>query len=330
MTQIDKKEWKKFLVNHPQAHLLQSAEWGDLKSEFGWTASYFVNNSAGAQVLFRKLPLGFKIAYIPKGPVGVNWQDLFSEINEFCKNNQIILLKVEPDLWEEELSQRKGDLIDLIPDPDEPVQPRRTAIISLSGTEDAWMEKMKQKTRYNIRLAGRKKIIIEQSDNLDAFFEMMKVTGERDGFGVHSYDYYKRTLELFTEEGKAALLMARYESQLLAGLIVLARGSRAWYLHGASNNEERNRMPTYLLQWEAMHWAAAQGCKEYDLWGVPDTDLENLENEFENRSDGLWGVYRFKRGFGVDIKRTAGSWIKIYKPLLYKLYRYYLQLRRSN
>ena len=159
---------------------------------------------------------------------------------------------------------------------------------------------------------------------------MMKITGERDGFGVHTYEYYQKTLELFSADGNAALLLARYEGKPLAGLIVLARGKRSWYLHGASNNEERNRMPTYLLQWEAMRWSAEQGCEEYDLWGVPDADPEVLENEFEQRSDGLWGVYRFKRGFGVDIKRTAGSWIEVYQPLFYRLYRSYLKLRRGS
>ena len=330
MTQIDKNDWKKFISEYPQAHLLQSAEWGDLKSKFGWSACYFVNNSAGAQVLIRRLPLGFKIAYIPKGPVGEAWKDLFLEIRQFCLKNQVILLKVEPDLWEEELSERRSELSGLSPDPDEPVQPRRTAIISLSGTEEEWLERMKQKTRYNIRLAARKDVIIERSDDLDSFHEMMKITGERDGFGVHTYEYYKKTLEFFSVDGKAALLMARYEGKPLAALIILARGKRSWYLHGASNNEERNRMPTYLLQWEAMRWSAEQGCEEYDLWGVPDAEPEILENEFEQRSDGLWGVYRFKRGFGVEIKRTAGSWIEVYQPFFYRLYRSYLKIRRGS
>ena len=169
MTQINKNEWKNFLLQYPQAHLLQTAEWGDLKNKFGWSACYFINKSAGAQVLLRKLPLGLKIAYIPKGPVGEFWQDLFLEIRQFCLKNRVIFLKVEPDLWEEELSERENELLSLSPDPDEPVQPRRTAMISLSGSEDQWLERMKQKTRYNIRLAGRKKIIVERSNDLDAF-----------------------------------------------------------------------------------------------------------------------------------------------------------------
>jgi lipid II:glycine glycyltransferase (peptidoglycan interpeptide bridge formation enzyme) len=102
--------------------------------------------------------------------------------------------------------------------------------------------------------------------------------------------------------------------------MVFAHGKRAYYLYGASTDEERNRMPTYLLQWEAIKWARSKGAEEYDLWGVPDEDEEILEENFEKRSDGLWGVYRFKRGFGGDVKRAAQALDRVYMPLLYKLY----------
>jgi lipid II:glycine glycyltransferase (peptidoglycan interpeptide bridge formation enzyme) len=102
--------------------------------------------------------------------------------------------------------------------------------------------------------------------------------------------------------------------------MVARSGDQAYYLYGASTDEERNRMPTYLLQWEAMKWAMARGCKEYDLWGVPDEDEPTLEASFEERHDGLWGVYRFKRGFGGELRRAAQALDRIYNPLLYKLY----------
>ncbi len=79
-------------------------------------------------------------------------------------------------------------------------------------------------------------------------------------------------------------------------------------------------MPAYLLQWEAMRWAKSKGAEEYDLWGVPDEDEITLESQFESRQDGLWGVYRFKRGFGGKILRAAPALDKVYNPLLYKLY----------
>jgi lipid II:glycine glycyltransferase (peptidoglycan interpeptide bridge formation enzyme) len=102
--------------------------------------------------------------------------------------------------------------------------------------------------------------------------------------------------------------------------MVFTHGKRAYYMYGASTDEERNRMPTYLLQWEAMRWARAKGAEEYDLWGVPDEDEAILEANFESRHDGLWGVYRFKRGFGGAVKRSQQAVDRIYNPLLYRLY----------
>jgi lipid II:glycine glycyltransferase (peptidoglycan interpeptide bridge formation enzyme) len=83
-------------------------------------------------------------------------------------------------------------------------------------------------------------------------------------------------------------------------------------------------MPAYLLQWEAIRWARAHGCVEYDLWGVPDTDEAELEESFTTRADGLWGVYRFKRGFGGQLRRASGPWDRIYRPMLYRFYRWWV------
>jgi lipid II:glycine glycyltransferase (peptidoglycan interpeptide bridge formation enzyme) len=102
--------------------------------------------------------------------------------------------------------------------------------------------------------------------------------------------------------------------------MVFVVGYRSWYVYGASNDRERNLMPTYLLQWEAIRWARARGCEVYDMWGVPDEDEPVLEAGFETRSDGLWGVYRFKRGFGGELKRAAQAMDRVYNPWLYQLY----------
>jgi lipid II:glycine glycyltransferase (peptidoglycan interpeptide bridge formation enzyme) len=112
--------------------------------------------------------------------------------------------------------------------------------------------------------------------------------------------------------------------------MVFRRGARAWYFYGASSEAERSRMPAYLVQWEAMRWAIRHGCREYDLWGVPDADEAQLEAQFTERSDGLWGVYRFKRGFGGQLVRSAGAWDRVYLPPLYALYRVWLGRRQGG
>jgi lipid II:glycine glycyltransferase (peptidoglycan interpeptide bridge formation enzyme) len=179
---------------------------------------------------------------------------------------------------------------------------------------------MKQKTRYNIKLAEKKGVVVQPSADINSFYGLMTATGQRDGFGIHSQSYYQAAYDLFSEKDNCILNIATFEGKPLAGLMAFYSGARAWYFYGASNDEERQRMPTYLLQWETMRWAASKGCKVYDLWGVPDFEEDVLESQFSGRGDGLWGVYRFKRGFGGRLLRSAGAWDRVYNPLLYKLY----------
>lgn len=326
MSLLDASAWDRFLTVNPQAHILQSMAWGELKSAFGWRPERVQVGAAGAQVLFRELPFGFSIAYLPKGPLGGGWEQLWPEIDRLCRKRGAIVLKVEPDAWEEEEAGLMHGLSGFRPG-GVPVQPRRTVVVNLEGPESDWLERMKQKTRYNIRLAERKQVLVRASSDVDVFYSLMQVTGNRDGFGVHSLAYYTRAYKLFEPLGKVALLMAEYESRPLAGLMVFCSGKRAWYLYGASSDEERSRMPTYLLQWEAMRWAAGRGCTQYDLWGVPDCDEAQLEAQFEQRHDDLWGVYRFKRGFGGELLRAAQTWEKVYLPPLYGLYRWWVSRR---
>jgi lipid II:glycine glycyltransferase (peptidoglycan interpeptide bridge formation enzyme) len=200
------------------------------------------------------------------------------------------------------------------------IQPPRTIIVDITGSEDKILARMKQKTRYNIRLAEKKGVTVRAWDDIESFHKMMLLTGGRDGFGVHSLEYYRRAYELLHPKQMGEILVAEYEGKPLAVLFVAQSGKRAYYLYGASTDEERNRMPTYLLQWEAMKWAKARGCEEYDLWGVPDEEEATLEANFEKRHDGLWGVYRFKRGFGGELKRAVQAMDRVYNPLLYQLY----------
>ena len=310
--------WKQFLTAHSNAHLLQTGEWGELKSAFGWRPVRIVSGEAGVQVLFRELPLGFTIGYIPKANPG---EPLWDEIDSVCKQNRAIFLKLEPDLWESDQLNHDIPITDyqLINSPHN-IQPPRTIIIDISGSEEQILARMKQKTRYNIRLAEKKGVTVQPWDELDSFHRMMLHTGGRDGFGVHSLEYYRLAYDLLHSEGMCEILVAEYEGKPLAALFVARHGKRAYYLYGASTDEERNRMPAYLLQWEAMKWAKVRGCAEYDLWGVPDEDEATLEAKFEKRQDGLWGVYRFKRGFGGELKRAAQAMDRVYNPLLYWAY----------
>lgn len=332
MPEVSSAEWEKFISRHPSAHILQTRAWGELKSGFGWQVERIVRGDCGAQVLFRKLPLGLSLAYIPKGPVGCQpgWESMWQEVDEICRRYNSVLLIVEPDLW------TTGDPAEGVATPSgfEPglqgIQPPRTIVVDLAGSEEDILARMKQKTRYNIRLAQKHGVVVSQNSDLAGFHHLMTETGERNQFGVHSQEYYQRAYTLFAPLDQCVILMAEYAGAPVAALMVFAFGERAWYFYGASSDQYREHMPTYLLQWEAMRWARQRGCLEYDLWGVPDADEAALEDNFLQRSDGLWGVYRFKRGFGGVLRRSSGPWQRVYNKPLYCLYRWWVMRRNLD
>lgn len=328
MPLMDSASWKKFLeATEPNHHLLQTAEWGDLKCQFGWRATRLVAGQFGAQILFKPLPFGFSVAYVPKVSTRnfaqMQTGELGKLVEEECRKQRAVFIKVELDCWDDEyqlplfgytLSQHA-------------IQPLRTITVDISAQVEEILARMKQKCRYNIRLAEKKDVFVVEHNTMDAFYELMQETGGRDGFEVHTREYYQKGLDLFWPTGRVALLIAEVDGLPLAGLMVFCVGERSWYLYGASSDRERNRMPAYLLQWKAMLWAKEQGCRTYDLWGIPDEPEEKLERDFETRSDGLWGVYRFKRGFGGVVRRSFPAMDKPLIPLLYSLYKIRQRIR---
>lgn len=332
MAEVTLVAWQVYLAAHPGAHVLQTAAWAELKAAFGWEPVPVLVGEAGALVLFRRLPLGLTMGYIPRGPLGLpaaGWEKstaFWQAVDAACRRRHCVFLKAEPDCWQEAQPQPPAGWVAS----PHPIQPPRTIVVDLQGDEETLLQRMKPKARYNIRLAAKKGIQVQPSRDIQAFYRLMQATGERDAFGVHSLAYYQRAYELFQPRGECELLLATYETEPLAALMVFARGERAWYVYGASSNRHRERMPTYLLQWETMRWARNRGCREYDLWGVPDEDEAALEAGFETRSDGLWGVYRNKRGFGGRLLRSAGPWDRVYRPWLYRAYVWWAGRARSG
>ena len=330
-------EWDAFVASHPHGSLLQTTKWAQLKSRFGWSPHrVWLRRDgelvAGALVLFRSAALGMvRIGYIPHGPL-VDWEDeeqvsvLLNQIDLAAYEHRAGLLKMEPLLWREEMPRETWEALcarhECETDTDN-VQPPRTLLVDLRPPEQDILMEMKQKTRYNIRLAGRKEVTVREgtADDIPIFNGLIQVTAQRDEFDVHDPHYYKAAYEIFAPEN-GAMFIAEYQERPLAALMVFALGDTAAYLYGASSNEERQRMPTYALQWAAMRWAKERGCTRYDLWGVPDYPKEELEAQFTERSDGLWGVYRFKRGFGGELRRTVGAADRVYNKLLYRLYKW--------
>ncbi|MBA2677787.1 MAG: peptidoglycan bridge formation glycyltransferase FemA/FemB family protein [Ktedonobacteraceae bacterium] len=331
---VQRSDWDAFVSKHSQGHLLQSWGWGELKASSGWhplrlalwDGSRIV---AGAQVLRKTAPhvplrLGH-LAYIPKGPV-LDWgqaelcKAFFMQLNAYLRAQGALALHIEP---AQELESPPGELVlkrlapvDVHSVP--AIQPLRTIVLDLAADEAVLLAQMKEKWRYNIRLGARKGVKVRVASSLQdvrAWYALLQTTGERDQFGVHTLDYYLRAWQIFAPDDCVRLFLAEYEGQLLAGIFVGLFARQGLYLYGASSNEQRQLMPNYVLQWEAIRWAKRQGARLYDFWGIPETDEEN---------EAMAGVYRFKRGWGGRVVRFSGCLEHAYHPLAMQIARKFL------
>jgi len=336
MHTVSPQQWDTFVRNHPRAHALQLSAWGTLKSAFGWSTDRAIlldddrQIIAGAQLLFRPLPMKLgTIAYLPFGGFvtdDAQWDNLWQAVERCAREHRAAFVKWEPGFYINE-AQPTLQQWGFIESP-QTIQPPRTIMLDIQSDDDTIMKRMNQGTRRKIRKSLKNDIHYYEATraDVDKFTQMMATTGERNEFGVHTADYYQMAYDLFVPED-AALLMAEHDGDPLTGLMVFQSGSVAQYIYGASSSIKRNLMATYGIQWQAIQWAKERGCTQYDMWGAPDEDLETLEAQFQERSDGLWGVYGFKRGWGGEVMRSAGTWDKVYNPLVYTAYKTALKLR---
>lgn len=335
-TTIPDPVWEGFVANEPTGNFLQSAAWGQFKSRWGWRARRVAVKRegilvAGAQVLFRKLPLGRSVAYIPRGPVMPDDDEslfavLMDEIHRVCRVEKALILTIEPNWPLPTAGTEQLKQLGFRPS-QSTIQPSATILLDLRPSEQEIMAQMHKKWRYNIRLSGRKEVIVRIGDeaDFDTFFSLTNITGERQEFGTRPLEYYKDVWRTFGDN--ARLFIAEYQEKPLASIMVIKIGKTALYLYGASSNEERNRMPNHALQWAAMQWARNEGCHCYDFWGIPAEVPDDGKVE-EYGTGGLWGVFRFKQGFRGQITKYPGALDYPYSRIGYFVYQQY-QARRA-
>jgi lipid II:glycine glycyltransferase (peptidoglycan interpeptide bridge formation enzyme) len=317
-------EWNEQLLRLG-GHLLQTEEWGNFKSQYGWSAVRVRYPMAGearamAQVLFKRRG-PFSIAYLPRGPVfAENDGDaviaLFDEIDRVARKEHALYLIIE--------SNDRFPLVGTFKQygfvrGGEHIQPDRTVQIPLLEDEPL-LAQMHQKTRYSVRLAQRRGVEVTQATDIESgvsdFYRLLKDTSERNEFGIHSKEYYTDFMSAFGE--RALLLTARHEGNVAASLIAARFGAEAIYMYGASSTEHRAHGAAFLLQFEAMRWARQAGCERYDLWGIPSEDPESTGLEggrvAGTKGDDWRGLYKFKVGFGGQIVRFPTSLERRYHP----------------
>jgi peptidoglycan pentaglycine glycine transferase (the first glycine) len=332
---VSTTEWNAVLATLPTPHVLQSWEWGEFKSRYGWQPErclWLENDQprAAASVLTRRLgrwPAA--VSYVPKGPT-LDYGDsallnqVLAHLETTARRQRALFVKIDPDV---QVNTAEGDaVVEMLRrrgwrPSREQIQFRNTMLLDLTRGPDEMLAVMKPKWRYNVRLAERKGVTVRQGAlaDLSLLYRMYAETAARDGFVIRPEAYYHDAWGSFIEAGLARPFIAEVEGEAVATVIIFhfpstslrTSGKRAWYMYGASRDAHREKMPNHLLQWEAMLWARDRGCTVYDMWGAPDVLDE---------SDPMWGVYRFKQGFGGRFVEHIGAWDWPVSRLGYWLY----------
>lgn len=325
--------WNDFVAACAHGTVLQSYQWGQLKAGSGWEPLPVAvcegeRMRACALVLKRELPLtGRSLFYAPRGPI-VDFGDsgavqhLQEAIRGLAQEHRALALKIDPpipaDCAEVTDTLRRAGFrpVHYGPEGLGGTQPRYVMKTDLTPEPDELLAGFKDKCRYNIRLAARKGVVVRQDCSrlgLASFYDLLRVTAERDGFTVRSREYFERLYDLLVPAGLAKLFAAEYQGEMIAAAILFRMGRQATYVYGASSNEHRNRMPNHLLQWEMMLWAREQGCTVYDFRGVA--------REVNDQPVGaLGGLNRFKRGFAAKYVEYVGEWDLVFSPTWYHIY----------
>jgi serine/alanine adding enzyme len=340
-------DWDAFTAQHPQGHLLQASSWGVLKQQSGWQAQRVLvvgsdGPQAGAQLLIRRR-LGLSVAYVPRGPLfGLRWAAnalLLAALDRMARSNRAVFLRLEPNVLEDD--SQAGELHSALLIEGfrtaTPLQPHTSIHLDLAPASEQLLAGMSKGHRADIRRAAREGVAVRTGQgaaDLAAFYAIMEQTGTRAEFAIHSRVYYQAAWELFGGETERAadasqLFLAEQHGATLAACMIFAWAGVGLYLYGGSTEAGLKSGANHALQWHAIQWARARGCRMYDFWGVPDqfglaaraADAEERARlEEQAKRDPLYGVFRFKKGFGGRVTRYLPAYDRVYLPPLYALW----------
>lgn len=271
------------------APLLQSWGYGEVQAAEGWRVERVELSGFLATVLLAG-PGWLGRAYVPRGPVPAT-PAAVGELAAWAAARGLASLCVEPEAGPELAGELRR--LGFVPAPS--VHPRHTLLVPL-GDEATLLASFKPKHRYNIRLAARRGVEVVEGAEATELHRLTQATARRQGISLPSEAQYRRRLEKL---GWCRTYVARHQGRALAAILVARFAGRAYYLFGGSSDEGRELQPSYAAQWAAMRAAAAAGCRDYDLWGVPPAP---------DPSHPWHGLWQFKTGFGGRLVEYCGAW----------------------
>ena len=329
LVKLTENEYGKISENAP---LWQSLSWKAYQESIGRKTRIYglktsnLGISTYALVTIDKTTFGLSVWDIPRGPVGPDSSELISQIVDEAKKEKCMALYFSgetealidqanccsprpspPRRTSGEVASRRSPTANArrkqkIKKSDRHEQPEETLVIDLKKSEEEILSQMKQKGRYNIRVAEKNNIQVDKSSDVDSFYDLLSKTSGRDGFKIKPKSHYEKFLGCVP--GSFLLVAKRIADRgsriAIAGLIGAIHNATGYYYYGASDYEHRNLMAPYLLQWEAMKYCKAQDCNKYDLLGI----------------GSHWaGVTEFKMKFGGEVQSCGKERMIVIRPV---------------
>lgn len=331
----EKEQFNDFVHTHPLGTVHQTYEWGDFQAKSSKRDKYWMlvledRTVTGkkilgtALVIRQKLPFGLSWLYCPRGPL-MDYSDvrqiglMCAKIREIAKEEKAVFFRMDPPVCvhnvDTVVNLENCYKSEKMCKAHAQYMPQNTLMVDLSLSEEEILKQMKQKGRYNIKVAERHgvKVDLKCIRDIDIFYKLFHETTERDGFNGHPKEYYKNMLDVLGSRHAKLWVASIKEKPLAATIVTYYRGSATYYF-GASSNQERNVMSPYLLHWEIMRDAKKHGYKTYDLFGVA-PDLRGQSD----KSHPWATVSEFKLKFGGNRVDYLPARELIFKPFWYAL-----------
>lgn len=295
------------LINNVAVHPLQSWEWGEARKKMGIEVVRLGEFEGEKlkniyQITFHKIPRSpFSVGYLPRSVFPS--VAMVECIKEEAKKRNAIFVKLEPNVSREEFekSTKDSEIMQHLQIAKHSLFPEWTQKLDLTHSETSLLEKMKSKTRYNVRLAEKKGVVIKEMTNDEGFNIFIKLyfeTTARQKYHGHTRTYHE-TIFKTLEKSMSHIFIAFYEDVPLSAYHLFTFNDTLYYPYGGSSLEHKNLMASNLLMWEVIKFGKNNGCKTFDMWGSLSPDYDPSTT---------WGGFtRFKEGFGTEFFEFCGS-----------------------
>jgi len=304
-----------------QSHIIQSFLWGNFREKTGVTVKrvgLFKNDAlvSSYQLTFHRIPkTNFTVGYLPKS--NIPEPQILDFLTKLGQKEKAIFIKIEPNVEKSPQVKRVKELLlhkNIVQSPKTIFAPN-TFWIDLTQTEEELFSKMHPKTRYNIRLAQRHGVVVEEKDDeesLEVFLKLQRETTRRQKFYTHPDNYFRKMWQTLKPQKMIHLLLASYKKETLVAWVLFRFKDTIYYPYGGSSEKYKNLMASNLIAWEAIKLGKKSGCKVFDFWGAL--------SENPNPEDPWYGFHRFKAGYGGRLTEFVGTYDLVINPLLYKMF----------